>query len=114
MKIRLGSGHAGGLVVLVLIAVATLACTTKIGDIKSQPGKYEGNTVTVSGEVMGKVNLLVLKTFQVRDDSGEITVVTSSALPEEGKKVRVKGRVDQAFAIGASRMIVIVEEAPER
>jgi hypothetical protein len=64
--------------------------------------------------VTSKVNLLVVKYFQLRDHSGEITVVTSAALPDEGKKVRVKGRVDQAFAIGSSRVVVIVEETPQR
>jgi hypothetical protein len=40
--------------------------------------------------------------------------VTASALPGEGKSVTVKGKVNQAFSLGAAHLVVIVEEPPRR
>lgn len=87
---------------------------TKIGRITASPSAYDGRAVTVRGEVTGRVNLAVVKFFRLRDDTGEIVVVTERALPAEGEKVRVKGTVKQAFALGELRAVVIVEHAPPR
>ncbi|MDD5562700.1 MAG: hypothetical protein PHQ91_03220 [Thermoanaerobaculaceae bacterium] len=87
---------------------------TKIGDIQKAPGQWDGRTVTVAGKVTGTHNLLVVKYYQVDDGTGEIAVVTQSALPKEGENVRVKGRVEQAFALGSAHVVVIVETPPQR
>jgi hypothetical protein len=87
---------------------------TKIADIRKTPGEYDGRTVTISGKVTSAHNLVVVKYYEVDDGTGEIPVVTESALPKEGHAVRVKGRVSQAFALGTARLVVIVEEPPPR
>jgi aspartyl/asparaginyl-tRNA synthetase len=111
-------GRALSGLILVGLAAAVAACSTifatRIGDILKSPGAYEGKEVTVEGKVTATHNLLVVKYYQVDDGTGEIAVVTESALPKEDEKVRVKGRVNQAFAIGSSRLIVIVEKPPSR
>lgn len=86
--------------------------TTKIGSITANPGAFDGRTVTVAGQVTGRVNLALVKFFRLRDESGEIIVVTQRPLPREGAKVRVKGTVKQAFALGDLRAVVIVEAPP--
>ncbi len=105
-------------ILLGAVAVAVVACSTmfatKVGDILSSPGAYEGKDVTIAGNVTTTHNLVFVKYYQVNDGSGEIAVVTDSPLPKEGDKVQVKGRVNQAFAIGSSRLIVIVEKPPSR
>lgn len=115
---RLNRQVRSRLIVLAVAAALIAACSTlfaaKIGDILASPGAYEGKDVTIAGKVTATHNLLVVKYYQVDDGSGEIAVVTNSALPKEGDKVRVKGRVNQAFAIGSTRLIVIVEEPPPR
>ncbi len=98
---------------LVLAARASLVAT-KIGDIRKAPGRYDGREVTIQGTVSATHNLLVMKYYEVTDGTGEITVVTQSALPKEGDRVKVKGTVNQAFAIGTARWVVIVEEPPSR
>ncbi len=106
------------LIVLGLAAALIAACSTlfanKIGDILKSPGAYEGKDVTIAGKVTATHNLVVVKYYQVDDGSGEIAVVTDNALPKEGDKVRVRGRVNQAFAVGSSRLVVIVEKPPSR
>ena len=87
--------------------------STKIKDILEHPREFDGRTVTIAGEVKESANLLFIKYFIVRDDTGEITVVTDRAVPRQGEKVRVTGRVNQAFAIGDKSLVVIVEESPK-
>jgi len=102
-----------GLAVVVLAACSTMFAT-RIGDILNTPGSYEGKDVTVEGKVTASHNLMVVKYYEVDDGSGKITVVTQNALPREGEKVSVKGRVNQAFAIGSARLVVIVEQPVQR
>ncbi len=105
---------AARLVGVALTAACAALLTTKIADIQKTPGRYDGRTVTISGTVSASHNLLVVKYYQVDDGTGQIAVVTDSALPKEGDHVRVKGKVNQAFAIGSARLVVIVEEPPSR
>jgi hypothetical protein len=84
--------------------------TTPIRDILDDPGGYEGKTVTVTGVVVDSANLIVLKYYRVEDATGKITVVAHQAVPPRGAKVRARGRVHQAFALGDQTLTVIVED----
>lgn len=86
--------------------------TVDIRDILNDPRKYEGKTVTIKGEVSGSLNLLVVKAYTVRDHTGEIVVITERAVPRSGDRVKVKGRVNQAFAIAGENLVVLIEELP--
>lgn len=102
------------LCVLILTAVlAAAACTgfgaTRIGKILDDPRHYHGRDVTIAGEVVDSLNLLVVKAYTVRDRTGEILVVTKGAVPREGVAVRVEGRVNQAFAIADKSLVVLIE-----
>ncbi len=85
--------------------------TTKIGDITKHPRDYADREVTISGEVVETFSLFVVRYFIVRDDSGEITVVTQRPLPAEKEKIKVKGTVKEAFSIGPKTALVLVENA---
>lgn len=103
-------------IIAVISALAVLAAgcgmlgATRIGRIQDNPSHYHGRDVTVSGEVVGSLNLLVVKAYTVRDRSGEILVVTKGAVPREGASVRVRGRVNQAFAVADRSLVVLVED----
>jgi hypothetical protein len=99
---------------LVVVAACASLLATKIGDIQKEPGKYDGKKVTVVGKVTAAHNLLVAKYYEIDDGTGRIAVVTQSALPNEGDSVTVKGKVNQAFAVGSAHLVVIVEETPSR
>lgn len=104
--------RAAALATLVVAAACGSLFTTKIGSITAKPGAFDGRSVTVAGQVTGRVNLALVKFFRVRDESGEIIVVSQRPLPREGAQVRVKGTVKQAFALGDLRAVVIVEAPP--
>lgn len=103
-----------GLLALALASGCAGLFTTKIGRIVADPGSFDGRAVVVRGEVTSRVNLALIKFFRMRDETGEITVVTKRPLPREREKVRVKGTVKQAFALGDLRAVVILEEPPPR
>ncbi len=110
-KVNTSTFPAGFVVVYVLI-ISLASCgigTTRIGDIMSHPREYAEKEVTISGEVTEAFSLFIVKYFVVRDNSGEISVVTDKPLPAKGEKIKVKGRVKEAFSIGTKTAIVLIE-----
>jgi len=94
------------------IVFALASCrigVTNIGDIIQHPRDYAGREVTISGEVVDTFSLFIVKYFVVRDNSGEISVVTEKPLPVKGEKIKVKGTVREAFSIGTKTALVLVE-----
>ena len=100
------------LAVLILSQCSGLL-STKIGDITNKPRHYADKEVTVSGEVTEAFSLVVVKYFTLRDNTGEIAIVTDRALPKEGEHLTVKGVVREAFSIGNQSLLVIVEAPKE-
>ena len=101
-----------GFFALCLLAVTLVSCgigTTKIGDIVSHPRDYADKEVTISGEVTEIFSLFVVKYFIVRDNSGEISVISEKPLPAKGENIKVKGIVKEAFSIGTKTALVLVE-----
>lgn len=95
--------------VLIIISVSCGTGTTKIGDIISHPRDYVGKEVTISGEVTETFSMIVIKYFIVRDNSGEIPVITDRPLPAKGEKIKVKGSVKETFSIGTQTALVLME-----
>lgn len=101
-------------VVLICICIAvSTGCegmfTTPIGKIIENPREYADKTLTISGEVVDTYGLFVMKYFVLRDDTGEIPVVSNKPLPRKGNKLKVKGTVREAFSIGDRQLLVFVE-----
>jgi hypothetical protein len=85
-----------------------------IEKILSNPKAYEGKVVTIEGEVTDRTSFFVIvKFYKIKDNTGEIIVVTKKALPEARSKVLVKGKIDEAFPIGDQKLLVFVEESIE-
>ena len=84
--------------------------STPIGKILADPRAYAGKTVTVSGEVTQIFSLVFIKYFRLRDETGEIIIVTDKPMPKVGTKIKVKGTAQEAFSIGDQQLIVIVEQ----
>lgn len=102
-------GAASVAVALALAAACAALFATDIGKIKQDPRAFDGKQVTVSGEVQTTINVLGLGYYEIADNTGSIGVVTRGAVPRKGERVRVKGKVDQAFAIAGKSLVVIVE-----
>ena len=68
---------------------------TPIGDIVKNPGSFEAKTIKVKGEVTEvlKLPMLEYKSYVLRDDSGEILVMTAESLPPLHEKLAIKAQV---------------------
>ena len=81
-----------------------------IADIQNHPREWVGKTVQVSGEVKDVFSLVFYKYFTVKDNTGEIQVVTSKPLPRKGEKIAVEGKVEEGFSIGSETRTVLREK----
>jgi len=104
-------------VFVIYLAFLNLACdaansftSTKIKDVLDHPRDYESKEVTINGTVMNAVSLLVVKYFEIQDDTGTIKVVTDKLLPSRGEKLRVTGRM-AVVEIGPERWVVLRENS---
>lgn len=106
-----------GIVVIIGVAVWTYfgqVASTPIGNILKNPRNYDGKALTISGQVTDRISLLVVKYYQVKDDTGEILVVSERPLPAKGEKVKVKGRVKEAFSLLDKQVLVFIEEPQKK
>jgi len=83
---------------------------TPVKDIIAAPGPFEGKEVRIKGKAREAVQFFGLKMFTVADDTGEIQVSTSGALPAAGTDVVVKGVVKSAVIVGGKSIGLHVEE----
>lgn len=90
--------------------LAGCASVTPIGRLLDDAGRYDGKTVRVKGEVGQSIGALGLGGYQLKDDTGTLTVVSESAPPRTGSTVGVKGVFQSLFTIGGRSMAVIREQ----
>lgn len=99
--------------ILGLLIIAMSSCSTlfptRINRILTNPRNYADKRVTISGTVTDTFSFVVVKYFTVRDDTGEMTVVSQRPLPEKGSTVKVTGTVQEAFSLGDQQLIVLIE-----
>lgn len=82
---------------------------TPIGSLLEKPADYENKIITIKGEVTNRMSLLAFKYYVLKDNTGEIKVITKRALPSVGAKVTTKGKIKTAYEIGSLQEIVFVE-----
>ena len=88
-----------GIILASLLVLGAGCGTVKISDLLNEPDKYMGKEVMVQGTVQGTVKIGSLSGFTLVDGNDKISV-SSRELPEEGKKVTVKGTLMKEIFIG--------------
>ena len=84
---------------------------TTIKEIAAAPGSFEGKEVKIRGRVIAAIKLPILgQSFTVRDDSGEIMVMTNGTLPQENNEVALTGIVKSAAIVGGQSIGLRVED----
>jgi hypothetical protein len=95
-----------------LLLLSGCVGVTPIGELLDDPARYDGKTVRVEGEVRQAAGGLGLGAYQVKDDTGTLTIVSERAgPPRTGSKVQVKGRFDALITLGATSLAVLREES---
>jgi len=94
-----------------LAILAGCASVTPIGELLNNSSKYNGKTVRVKGEVTRSVGAIVAGGYQLKDDTGTLTVVSEgSSPPPQGAKVGVKGVFQSLVTLGTRSLAVLREE----
>lgn len=91
-----------------------VACpgTKPIKELLDDPGRFDGQTVRIAGEVTQAAGALGFGAYQVNDGTGTLTVVneTGSGTPRVGAKVGVEGTFRSAFTLGSKSVAVLLEK----
>jgi hypothetical protein len=88
---------------------------TSIQKIVNNPSDYTGKELAIEGEITDRTSFFgVLKFYKLKDKSGEMIVTTRKSLPEVKSNALVKGRIDDAFALGDQKLLVFIEESIEK
>lgn len=105
------SGAALAMLAVGLFVIAGCTSTTPIKTLLDDPGRYDGKTVRIAGDVTAAVGLLNYGAYRVNDGTGTILVVTQGGgAPREGAKVGVEGRFRAGFTLGTETVAVVQEE----
>lgn len=95
-----------------VLLLAGCAGITPIGELLDNPARYDGKTVRVEGEVKESAGGLGLGAYQVRDNTGTLTVVSEKGgPPRSGSKIGVKGRFEALITLGSRSLAVLREES---
>ena len=94
------------------LLIAGCAGVTPIRDLLNDPSKYDGKTVRIEGEVQGSAGGLGVGAYEVKDDTGRLTVVSEDRdPPRSGAKVGVKGKFQALLSLGIKSLAVLREES---
>ena len=104
----------------ILVAGAALTgCATSatIQQIRTDPGRYQNRSVSVSGTVSSSAGspLLPVQFYTLSDGTGEINVLARSTdTPAKGAHLRVKGKVNQVASFGSRSVGLHLQEENRR
>ncbi len=75
---------------------------TKIGEVTRKPSLFDGKEIKIRGKVVDvlKLPLVETKFYTVKDETGELLIVTATAPPGMGAEVRVRGSIESMAIIG--------------
>jgi hypothetical protein len=86
---------------LLIATIAATACATKsITDVLSNPSRYRDREIQISGDVLDSFSLLNRGVYRVRDETGQLWVVSDRGVPNSGARVTVKGTIREGFNLG--------------
>lgn len=105
--------RAAGAMLVTFAAVFVASCngTTPIKTLLDDPGRFDGQTVRIAGNVQNAVGALGYGAYQVNDGTGTISIVSQGdGAPRQGAKVGVEGTFRSAYTLGNQTAAVLVEK----
>lgn len=74
---------------------------TPIKEINASPANFDGKEVTLHGvaEAPTRLPMLNFKSYVLKDETGEITILTDADLPNAGQELDVKVKVENIAII---------------
>jgi hypothetical protein len=95
-----------------LLLLAACPGAKPIRELLDDPGRYDGQTVRIAGEVTQSIGILGYGGYQVNDGTGTLTVVFEGdgSTPRVGARVGVEGTFRSAFTVGSLTGAVLLEK----
>lgn len=94
-----------------LLLIAGCKGLTPIKTLLDDPGRFDKQTVRITGTVKHAVGVLGYGAYQLDDGTGTLTVVTKEGgAPREGAQVGAEGEFRAAFTLGTETAAVLVEK----
>lgn len=86
---------------------------TPIGEIVKHPGQFDGKEVKVRGRIVDVVRLPFTETkmYMLKDDTGQIPIITSGDIPAMGSEARVKVIIENIAIIGGQSLGAHLKES---
>lgn len=109
----------------IVLAAATIAVllggcerinATPISEINMSPANFDGKEVMLHGTVKEptRLPLLNMKSYVLKDDSGEIAILTEGDLPRMNEEINVKVKVANIAIINGEPLGTTVTEVERR
>ncbi|MDE2366832.1 MAG: hypothetical protein KGM95_07860 [Betaproteobacteria bacterium] len=85
---------------------------TPIRDLIASPANFDGKEVTLRGTAKNatRIPLVDMKSYVLKDDTGEIMVLTAGDLPKTDEKLTVKAKVANLAIINGESLGMTVTE----
>jgi len=89
---------------------------TPINEINTFPANFDGKEVMLHGVAKDptRIPLFNMKSYVLKDDSGEITILTEADLPKINEEISVKVKVANIAIINGESVGMMVTEVARR
>jgi hypothetical protein len=89
---------------------------TPIRDVTASPANFDGKEVTLHGiaKEATRIPLINMKSYVLKDDTGEIMVLTEGDLPKANEKLTVRVKVANLAVINGEPLGTTVTEISRR
>lgn len=95
-----------------LFVLSGCASVTPINQLLNDPSRYDGKTVRIKGQVKGAAGGLGVGAYEVKDNTGTLTVVSDRGdPPRTGANIGVKGKFQALLSLGFKSLAVLREES---
>jgi hypothetical protein len=111
------TGRLMFLIVMALAAITVAGCAsgyTRVRDIMAAPDGFVGKEVRLQGTVGKAIEPPGPQAYMLRDESGEIMVVTRGQLPAQDSEVALRGIVKSTVVRGTRWTLDLRVEETER
>ncbi|HET7061847.1 MAG TPA: hypothetical protein VFI43_06685 [Nitrosospira sp.] len=89
---------------------------TPVGDIAKSPANFDGKEVTLHGTAKDqtRIPLIDMKSYVLKDNSGEIMILTNGDLPKADEKLTVKVKVQNLAIVNGESLGMAATEISRR
>ena len=89
-----------GVLLFSIVTLGASCASVTINKVLADPTRYRDKEVTISGQVSDSFSVSSRGAYKIRDDSGELWVISDKGVPRTGAEVKVTGRVREGFNVG--------------